>query len=197
MKVNFVGASELARACYIGNQEPIDDVFWMPGSADAIPCPKWAKECDRITPAMFDSDVTVLIGVQAKVASVHLRSCCCIGFHPTLLPSGRGGSPIQRQILDHDVPGITFFRMTEAMDAGPILGQVVLPWCQTSAEYYAACCATAPSLLRLVLSGNQIGRKQEAPPTYRRRLTDAEQKRMTDRTRDAVYSGPYEKLRLK
>lgn len=196
MKINFVGTSELARDCLRGCNYNFAEIFWMPGGPDAIPAPSYARVCDRILPVMFDADTTVMIGVQAKVAMEHLRSCCVIGFHPTLLPTGRGGSPIQRQILDHEVPGLTFFRMTEAMDAGPILGQVVLPWCQTSAEYYQACCAAAPDLLRLVLRGNQIGRKQDDPPTYRKRLTDAEQRRMSERTQDAVYSGHYTKLRI-
>lgn len=196
VRINFVGTSELARACYLGSQDVFDSVFWLPGGVDAIPCPRWAKERERVCPEMFDADTVVMIGVQVKIAAANLRGCCVIGFHPTLLPSGRGGSPIQRQILDHEVPGCTFFRMTDKLDAGPVLGQVVLPWCQTSAEYYAACCAAAPALLRLVLAGNQIGRKQDDPPTYRKRLTDGEQRRMSERTRDVVYSGHYRKLRL-
>lgn len=45
----------------------------------------------------------------------------CVGFHPTDLPFGRGGTPIQNLILRGlKTTKLSAFRMTNEMDAGPI-----------------------------------------------------------------------------
>lgn len=46
----------------------------------------------------------------------------CINVHGSLLPKYRGASPIEEALLHGDEEtGLTFIRMTEQMDAGPIL----------------------------------------------------------------------------
>jgi methionyl-tRNA formyltransferase len=48
----------------------------------------------------------------------------CLNVHPSLLPKYRGPSPIQSTILSGDEKtGVTIMRMTEKLDAGPILSQ--------------------------------------------------------------------------
>ncbi len=48
----------------------------------------------------------------------------CICLHPSLLPKYRGGSPIQHQIINGESnSAVTFFKMTNKLDAGPILYQ--------------------------------------------------------------------------
>ena len=48
----------------------------------------------------------------------------CINVHGSLLPKGRGGSPIQRSIIDgNEKTGITIMYMDEKMDEGDILYQ--------------------------------------------------------------------------
>lgn len=47
-----------------------------------------------------------------------------IGAHPTLLPEGRGRAAIPWAIIKGlDTTGVTFFKMDEGVDTGPILGQ--------------------------------------------------------------------------
>lgn len=47
-----------------------------------------------------------------------------IGFHPTLLPKGRGPSPIINSIMAGiKESGLTMFYYTEKVDSGPIIGQ--------------------------------------------------------------------------
>lgn len=47
----------------------------------------------------------------------------CVCFHPSDLPYGRGGTPIQNQItLGITLTSVTAFRMTSEIDAGPIYG---------------------------------------------------------------------------
>ncbi|MDR1873821.1 MAG: methionyl-tRNA formyltransferase [Synergistaceae bacterium] len=52
----------------------------------------------------------------------------CLNIHPSLLPRWRGAAPIPRALMNGDaVTGVTLFRLTEKMDAGPILRQVEIP----------------------------------------------------------------------
>ena len=46
------------------------------------------------------------------------------GFHPTLLPKGRGPAPVINTILqDFKESGVTFFHVTSGLDDGDIIGQ--------------------------------------------------------------------------
>lgn len=48
----------------------------------------------------------------------------CLNIHPSLLPKYRGPSPIQQAILDGvKETGVTIVKMTERVDAGPIIAQ--------------------------------------------------------------------------
>jgi methionyl-tRNA formyltransferase len=73
----------------------------------------------------------------------------CLNIHPSLLPRWRGAAPVQRALLNGDaVTGVTVFRLTAEMDAGPILGQqeVPVPLAMTSEELFGI----------LALAGSQI-----------------------------------------
>src|SRR5690606_9572551 len=51
-----------------------------------------------------------------------------IGAHPTLLPEGRGRAAIPWAIIKGlTKTGVTFFKMDEGVDTGPILGQYEIP----------------------------------------------------------------------
>ncbi|KAA5533784.1 methionyl-tRNA formyltransferase [Taibaiella lutea] len=51
-----------------------------------------------------------------------------IGAHPTLLPQGRGRAAIPWAIIKGlDKTGVTFFKMDEGVDTGPVLGQEIIP----------------------------------------------------------------------
>ncbi|MGB9743256.1 MAG: methionyl-tRNA formyltransferase [Minisyncoccales bacterium] len=49
----------------------------------------------------------------------------CLNIHPSLLPKYRGPSPIQAAILNGDKEtGVTIIKMTEKVDAGPIVSKI-------------------------------------------------------------------------
>jgi len=49
----------------------------------------------------------------------------CLNVHPSLLPKYRGPSPIQAAILNGDKEtGVTIIKMTEKVDAGPIIANI-------------------------------------------------------------------------
>jgi methionyl-tRNA formyltransferase len=71
--------------------------------------------------------VVVAYGQKLCREILGLPSKCCINIHPSLLPKYRGASPVNYAILNGDKQtGITIIKMTEKMDAGPIIKQVVI-----------------------------------------------------------------------
>jgi methionyl-tRNA formyltransferase len=72
--------------------------------------------------------VVVAYGQILKNEVLELPTNGSINVHASLLPELRGAAPLNWAIkLGHDRTGITIMRMTERMDAGPILQQVAEP----------------------------------------------------------------------
>ena len=69
-------------------------------------------------------DKIFFLGWSWIIDSQILDNYECICLHPSLLPKYRGGSPIQHQIINGESnSAVTFFKMTNKLDAGPILYQ--------------------------------------------------------------------------
>ena len=71
-------------------------------------------------------DLVFIVGLSQLVGSAILEipTIGCIGFHPTMLPWGRGRAPLAWLILESGPAAATFFLMDSGVDAGPILLQV-------------------------------------------------------------------------
>lgn len=68
----------------------------------------------------------------------------CICFHPTALPYGRGGSPVQNMIFTgHEYTRVTMFKMTNKVDAGPWYDCRQLSLLGTAEEIYLRMAETA------------------------------------------------------
>lgn len=102
----------------------------------------------------------------------------CLNLHASLLPEGRGASPIQRAIWEGKKrTGLTIMLMNEGCDTGRILGQ-------ESVEIYPGMTAQTlcknlseigPFLLKHVLYNNPEGREQdESKATYAKKITKQE-----------------------
>lgn len=75
-----------------------------------------------------DVIVTAAYGKIFRRALLALPRRGCLNLHPSLLPLYRGLSPVQHAILRGDATtGATLYRMTEGVDAGPILAQAETP----------------------------------------------------------------------
>ncbi|PTM04687.1 MAG: hypothetical protein DA405_06430 [Bacteroidetes bacterium] len=70
-------------------------------------------------------DLLFVIGLSQMVREplINLAEIGNVGYHPTVLPHGRGRGALAWIILEKAPAGVTFFRMDEGMDSGPILGQ--------------------------------------------------------------------------
>ncbi len=72
--------------------------------------------------------VVVAYGQILPKEILELPKLGAINVHPSLLPKYRGAAPIQWTVMnDESVTGVTVIRMTEKMDAGPILLQKEVP----------------------------------------------------------------------
>jgi|2_EtaG_2_1085320.scaffolds.fasta_scaffold02193_8 methionyl-tRNA formyltransferase len=69
-----------------------------------------------------DFDLIFFIGWSWIVEKEILDSALCICMHPSRLPRYKGGSPLQNQIINGEKESaVTFFKMTEKTDTGPII----------------------------------------------------------------------------
>jgi len=84
-----------------------------------------------VTQALRDSiDWFFIIGWSqiAHADILHAARCGAIGAHPTLLPQGRGRAAIPWTILKNlSVTGVSFFKLDEGVDTGPILESEEIP----------------------------------------------------------------------
>lgn len=74
-------------------------------------------------------DLLFVIGLSQMIRKplLDVATIGNVGFHPTLLPRGRGRGAIAWIVLGKAEPAATFFLMDEGMDSGPILGQTAVP----------------------------------------------------------------------
>ena len=68
------------------------------------------------------NDIIFFIGWSWIINDNLIKNNKCICLHPSPLPKYRGGSPIQHQIINGEsLSAVTFFEMTDKLDAGVIL----------------------------------------------------------------------------
>ena len=74
----------------------------------------------------LEPDYIFVVGLSQLVSRdiLDIPTVCCIGFHPTLLPRGRGRAPLAWLIIDQQREGAaSFFKLAEGVDDGPIVAQ--------------------------------------------------------------------------
>jgi methionyl-tRNA formyltransferase len=83
---------------------------------------------DELRTAAPDFFVVVSFGKIFPREALAVAGRCNINLHASLLPRYRGASPINRAIVNGDsFTGVTTMEMTEALDAGPMYLQKVVP----------------------------------------------------------------------
>lgn len=70
-------------------------------------------------------DLFFVVGLSqiVKPELLAVPKLACVGFHPTMLPRGRGRAPVAWLVLDASPGAANFFVMDEGADSGPILVQ--------------------------------------------------------------------------
>lgn len=74
-------------------------------------------------------DLLFVVGVSQLVTDriIQAPKYGCVGFHPTLLPQGRGRAPVAWLVLNEKEGAATLFKLTERADEGGIFEQVIFP----------------------------------------------------------------------
>lgn len=100
----------------------------------------------------------------------------CVCFHPTDLPYGRGGSPMQHMILSGaDETVVSAFRMVEEMDAGPIYLKRPMSLLGGGEEVFVRFSAVAADMIREIIDTEPEPVPQSGEPVCfaRRRPEDS------------------------
>lgn len=73
----------------------------------------------------WQPDLLFVVGLSqiVKAELLSVPKLACVGFHPTMLPRGRGRAPVAWLVLDATPGAANFFVMDEGADSGPILVQ--------------------------------------------------------------------------
>ncbi len=83
------------------------------------------KEISWIISKKPDIMVSAYFGLYIPEKLVNFNKLGIINIHPSLLPRWRGPSPVQAAIATGDkITGVTFIKMDEEFDHGPILAQI-------------------------------------------------------------------------
>ncbi|WP_425398237.1 methionyl-tRNA formyltransferase [Aeoliella sp.] len=123
---NLVGVLELApsSAKNVSGFAQLHDI----AARANVPVVRFEKiNAPEVVAAMeaWQPDLIFVVGLSQLVADelLALPRLGCVGFHPTLLPEGRGRAPIAWLALGQGRGAATFFLMDAGADSGPILAQ--------------------------------------------------------------------------
>ncbi len=82
---------------------------------------QFAAEIEKLKPSLI---IIASFGQIIPKKILEIPQYGCLNVHPSLLPKYRGPSPIQFTIINGDKKtGVTIIRISEKIDAGPILSQ--------------------------------------------------------------------------
>ena len=99
----------------------------------------------------------------------------CIGFHMTDLPYGRGGSPLQNLIVrGHRTTKLSAFRLTDALDAGPIYAKEDLSLDGSAQEIYGRAATLAARMIGRIVRERIEPVPQTGEPVIFKRRTPAQ-----------------------
>lgn len=89
----------------------------------------------------------------------------CVCFHPSHLPYGRGGTPIQNLITrGFEETKLTAFRMTEEIDAGPVYSQETLSLQGPLHQIFAREMILAARMIKWLIKNEPTPTPQEGEP---------------------------------
>lgn len=123
-------------------------------------------ECAHLAGLGADVMLVFAYGLLLPVQALELPRLGCINIHTSLLPRWRGAAPVQHALLAGDQEtGISFMRMVETLDAGPVVYQhrCQIRMKETAASLRARLVRVACAELAGVLDGLASGRLSAKP----------------------------------
>lgn len=96
----------------------------------------------------------------------------CVCFHPTDLPFGRGGTPIQNLIeKGYKHTTVTAFRMTEELDAGPVYYKAALSLSGSAREIFNREMNVVAQMINYIIQNEPVPEEQTGEAEYFTRRT--------------------------
>ena len=106
-----------------------------------------------------------------KVSKKIIDNFYCICFHETDLPYGRGGSPIQNLIIrNKKKTKITAFKMSEKLDAGPIIMKKNLNLNGNGERIFKNCSNIVFKMIKQIIKSKIKLKPQQGKVSYFKRL---------------------------
>lgn len=163
----LVGQHPWSRNTFYTAQKRLYDAHWTYFEDDAHLLPKVVEN--------LKPDKIFFVHWSFKVPAEITDNYECICFHPSHLPYGRGGTPIQNLIKEgFEKTRLSAFRMTQEIDAGPLYLQVEFPLHhRTAQEIYMMVSNLAVNMIEAIIIYNIQPRPQEGEPYYFKRRTPA------------------------
>lgn len=123
-------------------------------------------------------DIIFFIHWSKKIKKFIFDKYLCIQFHCSALPKGRGGSPIQNQILlNKKQTRLTAFKVTEKIDEGDICAQINLSLKGNLYEILSRIEKQSLNIIKKLLKKKKIKfSKQKGIPTYFKRRKSIDSK---------------------
>lgn len=157
----------------------------MPGEWHYISLPNelTLEKLDEIKPRYI-----FFLHWSIKVPEEIIEKYECVCFHPSHLPYGRGGSPIQNLILaGFEETKLTAFRMTNGLDDGPIYMQSTLSLAGSAQEIFEREMRVAVPIIRHIIEFNPKPLPQFGEPTYFKRRAPHESRITGEMTSKQFY----------
>ena len=124
-----------------------------------------------------------------KVPKKIVDNYFCICFHETDLPDGRGGSPIQNLILRNKQNSkITAFKMTNKIDAGPILMKEKFSLNGSAEEIYNNCSKIIFRMIKKIVKSKINLKPQNGKIIYYKRLKNNSKIDFNDNSLIKIYN---------
>ncbi|MFH1391996.1 MAG: formyltransferase family protein [Candidatus Diapherotrites archaeon] len=123
-EVNIIGIITLAKGTKTVMYDGIENKKWKEFGIDVFEIERLDRKAELIK--KLAPDLIVMCGWRQVIGKeiLNIPKEGFIGFHPTLLPKGRGSAPIINSILHGwKESGVTMFRVSEGIDNGDIAGQ--------------------------------------------------------------------------
>lgn len=151
----------------------------MHQAALTLGCPVYTPSKKALDPLLdqLTPDIVFVIAYGRLLSEHAVTRYVCVNAHASLLPAYRGASPIHASLFHGDrETGITYIRMTEGLDEGPILAQMTVPimpndgWLGLHARLMQTVSDTVVKVLMGVHQGQLAGVPQGTNATYCHKL---------------------------
>ena len=124
-----------------------------------------------------------------KVPKKIVDNFFCVCFHETDLPYGRGGSPIQNLIIRNKKRSkITAFKMTNRLDAGPIIMQENFMLNGSATQIFQNCSNIIFKMISKIIKSKINLKPQKGQVKYFKRLKNNSKINLSDNTLNKIYN---------